>query len=76
MGGRFDRIDDSQNQLEARLRRVEGFVSTEIGKQAMRKDTSTGRLQWVGIALAVAVLFVALPASVIAIIHLAFVLGV
>ena len=75
MAARFDRIDGNIAALDARMRAAESFVSSEQGRRAAREGYATGRLQWIGVAVAFAVSLIAVPGAVVAVLQIAGVLG-
>lgn len=70
LGKRLDGIAETVNGIDTRLRDVEIAVAEQRGANVQRAANSTSRVQWVGVAVAAAVIVVALPAAVLAIVNL------
>ena len=75
IGRRLDGIEGKVDGVDARLRKVEIDVATMHGADGQAARAGASRVQWIGLTLSVAVILIALPASVLAIINVVGAVG-
>ena len=70
LGRRLERMEAKIDGIDARLRQVEKIQAEQQGAHQERKDSSSSRIQVIGVILACAVAVTALPAAIYAIVSL------